>query len=1273
MEFRILGPLAVVGENGPLLLPHGRSRSLLALLTIQPGRVIPTDRLIDQLWGSSPPATATTKLYGLVSTLRRVLKPDRSAGEKPEFIETQAPGYVLAVDPDQVDAHRFRRLVGEAGRLAPSEKEAVLGKALELWTGPALADFSFEPFAQSEIISLQELRLTALEDLTDARLDLGRHASLVADLEALVAKNPFRERLRAQAMLAHYRSGHQTEALRIYRDAYETLAEELGIEPGPELQELERAILNHDPALSLKPRPNVDGEHPDSPPSMQPWLAESRRTVTVVFVDLGVPPAVRPDPEANRATARRAYETVTETLQRHGGTVQGSIGGVIVAIFGVPAAHEDDPWRAVKAAAEIVGRVAAISSDADRAPAARIGINTGDVIIGDISLVGSAVSGDTVKLAARLQQSAADGEVLIGDTTGRLVGDAAIVEPAGRLLDGGGRRMVAWRLVAVEPFGHATTPPRDAPLVGRETELGQLLEAFETTARSGRPVRLTVVGDAGIGKSRLARELTTTIGADAHVLTGHCPSYGEGVTFWPLREIVHQAGGGTHPEAIRRLVASVDDAAAIAEHVAGVIGSGEAPPRPDDLFPALRRFVELLARERPLVLILEDVHWAQSTLLDLLEYLTDSVEAAVFLLCLARPMFLEQRPRWKESRERTEWLRLDSLDRDAVEKLVEFGLPRHRISYERAEPIIDVAEGNPLFVEQLLAALRDNVQLVISPSLQALLIARLDRLGPAERDLIRAAAVLGRRFELAVLSHLLPPQARGWAASHLESLEQKELIIRGEGDTYTFRHALIQLAAYQTVTKDARARLHEQVADLAEETGVSPVQQVDEMVGYHLERAVEYRRELAADDAQTGELAIRAAGRLLEAGLRAFGRFDVVAAENLLSRVERLLPRDHADRWMVRRHLAEAYQVMGHHDRAERSLDELVAEIPPGADRTVEHHLRMEQARVRIARGPDPVSLESIEERADLARRVFEEAEDQVGLAKSCFVAGLIHLRRGQPVAMEGVMRRGLEHAGRSGSAREQLGAQWRLAMALEEGKRPVEECIDICDDLAAWQDTENPGVVSTLGYLWAMRGYFDEARRLANRARKLLQERVRARRPLGQVLRRAADVELLAGDIEAGERYLRDALEINLDMAENHMISSIAATLSRVLMRHGDVDQAADLAVMSSSRAPSQSVACQALWRSAHARVLAMSGSRLEAEALARDAVELVPPDMLNLSAEVLVDLGEVLALCERRDRAAEVLQDAISVFEAKGNLAGAAQTAAISSGLSSLAKHFD
>lgn len=1255
MEFRILGPLEVVGENGPLALPHGRSRPLLALLAIHPGRVISTDQLIDQLWRSTPPATATTKLHGLVSTLRRVLEPGRLAGQKPEVIKTQAPGYVLAVDPDQVDAQRFRRLIGDAERLATSEKEIVLGQALELWRGPALADFTYEPFAQSEIMALQERRLTALEDLIEARLDLGRHHALVPELEALVTENPYRERLRAQAMLALYRSGHQTRALRIYRDTYDTLTEELGIEPCPELQELERAILDHDPALSLKPRSEDDGEIPDGPESTAAWLAESRRVVTVVFVDLGVPAAVSPDPEANRTITRRAHETVTETLQRHGGTVQGSIGGVIVAMFGVPALHEDDPLRAVRAAAEITGRVAAMSSDADTAPLARVGINTGDVIIGDI--VGSGISGATVKMAAWLQQSAADGDVLIGDATRRLVGHAAILEPVGKLIDGDGRRLVGWRIVSAEPIGYATTPPRDAPLVGRETELARLLEAFQTTTSTGRPVRLTVVGEAGIGKSRLAREFTTIVGGEPLVITGHCPSYGEGTTFWPLREIVDQAAGGTQPRAIHRLVASADDAAAIAEHIAGLIGSGEASPRPDDLFPTLRRFVEILARTQPLVLIFEDVHWAEPTFLDLVEYLTDSVEAAVFLVCLARPEFLELRPRWKESLENADLFQLGSLDRDQVEKLVEVGLMRHRISYERAEPIIDIAEGNPLFTEQMLAALGDNDQLVIPPTLQALLVARLDRLGPAERDLIRAAAVLGRRFELTVLTHLLPSQARGSAASHLESLEQKELITSGGDDTYTFRHALIQLAAYQTVTKHARASLHEQVADLAEESA----EQVDEMVGYHLEQAVEYRRELGADDAHLGELSVRAASRLLQAGLRAFGRFDVVAAENLLSRAEVLLPGDHADRWTVRRHLAEAYQVMGHHDQAERALDALVGDIPPGSDRTLEHHLRMEQARVRIARGPDPVSLETVGEEAELARRAFEEVEDQLGLARCCFVEGIIHLRQGRPPAMEEVMCRGLKHAGRSGSAREQLGAQWHLAMALEEGKRPVGECIEICEDLAGWQDTENPGVVSTLGYLWAMRGDFAGARRLAGRARRLLQERVRARRPLGQVIRRAGDVELLAGDIEAGTQNLRDALELNLEMEENHMISSIAGVLSRVLARQGDIGEAEDFAAMSSSRAPSQSISCQALWRSANARILALNGSRREAESLARDAVELVPADMLNLRADVGVDLGEVLALCEQWDRATEALHGAISHYAAKGNLAGACQAAAL------------
>lgn len=1248
MQFRILGSFEVVGDEGTIPLPEGRARGLLAILVLHGGRVVSIDQLIDLLWGASPPPTAHTKLYGLVSTLRKKLEPGGETDASP--IRTRPPGYLLDIAPEQVDASRFRELVESAAELPASQRAEALGEALDLWRGPVLADFTYEPFAQAEISSLEEIRLSAVETRIAAELELGRHRELIPELERLTAENPFREGLRAQTMLAHYRSGNQQKALRVYRDAYSQLTEELGIEPGPKLQELEEAILRHDPGLYGAS--SLDGDRAE--PAEGRWLSESRKVVTVTYVDVRLPAAYASDPEAHRTLRRSAHETITQTIRRHGGTAQGSIGGVNVSVFGIPTAHEDDPHRAVRATLEIRDALRELAHEHGNIPEARIGINTGEVVVGDTGLTGSVSPTDTVRVTARLQQSAEAGEILLGDRTRQIVSHTVTVEPIQRhIADDAGKKLAAWRLVSGERSPSRQDPTTDTPWVGRTQELERLHDVLRRTARLDVPRRLTVVGSAGIGKSRLAREFAAAAASQARVLTGHCIPYGDGITFWPLREIVEQAAGDTRPETIRRILRSVDDADVIATHVAGAIGSTESPLRPDVLFQSVRVFFETLAEDRPLVLVIEDVHWAQPRLVELIDYLTEFVDGPVMLLCLARPEVDEHYPGFASEQVDRETLLLGPLETAHVEEIVEFNLTRHGASYERVLEVIDTAAGNPLFIQQLLAALENGDEFTIPPTIHGLLLARLDRLGPAERDVIRAASVWGRHFDVANVTELLPPRVRGYSVPvHLESLERKLLIARVDHG-FIFRHALIQLTAYQTITKDNRALLHERVADLlgaSDDVGAE-----EELIGYHLERAHGYRAELGIDDEHSRQLAERAGGHLFRAGLGAFARFDAVGAQNLMERAERLLAMEHPDRLRLRRHLVETHQVMGQHNRAEEALDDLIGEVAAASDPVLEHFLRLERVWTRIAIGPDPMTMEEVEKVTDRARQVFERAGDQTGLAQVARVMVHVHLRRGQMAAMEAAAQSGIHHAGLSDSSRERLGAQWMLTIALEQGPRPARECIEICEEVADWFHIENPGVVSSLAYFWAMTGEFDRARRLAAEARRILKEVVSARRPWGGVLRRIADVEMLAGDSEMAEETLREALEINQDMGEHEMVAQIAATLADVLHRKGEMGEAERFAVMSRDQAPGESVSAQTMWRCARARIMSSGGQREEAEELARQAEGLAPTDMLTLKAHVHLTLGEALLDAGRHEEGKSAIRDAIGLFERKGNVVAA------------------
>ena len=1273
MEFRILGPLEVLDGDRSVPLPRGRGRALLALLIMRADEVVSTDRLIDWLWDETPPPTAITALHGLVSSLRKRLEPARGAGEAPAIIETRPPGYVLAIDRGEVDAHRFRRLLEEVAAGAPApERAAKLRTALGLWRGSALADFRYEPFAQTEIAVLEELRRAAIEERIDADLALGRHAELVGELKDLTAEQPLRERLRGQLMLALYRSGRQAEALEIYRATRHVLIEELGIEPGPALQALEQAILRQDASLDLQPAlppSEVSRERPAtwSPVEAQPWLPPGRKTVTVAFLDLS-PSASQGaslDPEAVRRLVIRHVDAAADVVARHGGSIEQLIGDMVVAVFGIPAAHEDDALRAARAVIELRGELASVNENIERAGgirlAARVGIDTGEVLVGDPAAGQPIATGDAVRVAARLQQAAAEGEILVSEGTRRLVQDAARFEPVEHwALEVNGQPVRAWRLLDVVPGAAGFARRLDAPMVGRAAELVRLRAAFDGTVRERSARLFTVIGEAGIGKSRLVREFVGSLGSDALVLVGHCPAYGEGMTFWPLREIVMQVAG-TGREGLLGLLAGEDDAESIADQVVGVIGLTEMSGSPGAPFPALRRFFEALARRQPVAVIFEDVHWAQPTLLDLIEYLGEWTREAVYFLCLARAELLEEHSAWVGSNRNSAFLVLEPLGPEDTENLIADRLAGRKLPPETVARIAETSQGNPLFVEQLLASFKEKGNLAVPPSVQALLVARLDRLGPAERDLIRTASLIGADFSMEALVALLPEVAHPFVGKHLQALERKQLVRPSElatnsEETFGFCHVLIQLAAYRSMTIETRSELHERFAEWLEGEGAEGTPGFEEVVGYHLEQAHEERRRLGLLDAHVRALAARAGERLARAGLQAFGRFDVAAAENLWSRAKTLLPSDHTQVPQLRRYLVEAYQLLGRHARADAMLREMLDESRADDDHPLAQVIGLERARICLFTGPDPVRLRTLRDEAERALEVLGASGDEAGLALGCYVLGHVHMLQGEIRQMEKMSRRGLNHAIRSGEPREEAAARIWVALALVLGETPVSDCVRACEGLLPWRGMDHPLVLCELAVLRAMLGDFDEARNLIARARRLLVERIHAPRPLMFSARSSASVEILAGDLAAGERELRTALQMALDMREREWVSQFAAGLSRVLAVQGS-EEAERFSALSLETAPTENVAAQALWRSAKALVLVNRGDHRGAERLSREAIQLVPRGMLNLSADLRVDLAGILLAARWRKAALPVINEAIDLYERKGNVVSAAR----------------
>ncbi|MBA2641571.1 MAG: AAA family ATPase, partial [Actinobacteria bacterium] len=699
-----------------------------------------------------------------------------------------------------------------------------------------LADFTYEPFAQRAITALEELRLAATEDHIDADLALGRHGVLVAEVEQLIAVHPFRERLRGHLMLALYRAGRQADALEAYQDARRTLVREMGIEPAPALRELQQAILRQDPALDIQPGVQQLAHATDEPqpPSAEArWLPFELRTVTAVLADLVISGEPGADLQALRHFSARPLDVATEVLRRHGARVEEIVGEMLVGFFGFPVAHEDDAVRAVRAAVELRAAIATLNDDPQPVAGVRFsvrtGIETGEVVVGTAGSPRAQSSGQILSVAGRLQQAAAPDDVIVGPATQHLIRGAAVLKPVYFVPEGSVGSIFAWRVLNVVAGAPVVARHLDAPMFGRAAELTRVRTAFRRTIRSDAAYRLTVMGEAGIGKSRLAKEFALSIGADARIITGRCPPYGEGITFLPLREAVLDAAGPRGWRALKERLTGEDDGVQIADQIAGAIGLPPQQGIPDELFPAVRRLFETLASKQPLVVVFEELHWAEPSFLDLIEYLTRRGRGLLFLLCLARPELIRQRPGWGAASPSADTLFVEPLSAAEVEQLV-VGRAGATFPRKALRRIVKAAQGHPLFAEQLLAAFNEHNE-VMPGSLQSLIAMRLDRLGPGERDLLRCAAVIGSTWDEDTLLALLPHQARPFVYRHLEALEQKRLITRTRGTAFRFAHVLIQLAAYQSMAREDRASLGEQLANWLETNSSESSCEFDEIVG----------------------------------------------------------------------------------------------------------------------------------------------------------------------------------------------------------------------------------------------------------------------------------------------------------------------------------------------------------------------------------------------------------------------------------------------------------
>ena len=599
-----------------------------------------------------------------------------------------------------------------------------------------------------------------------------------------------------------------------------------------------------------------------------------RKIVTVLFCDVvdSTASGESVDAETTRSLLAHFFVRMRGIIEAHGGVVDKFIGDAVMAVFGVPVAHEDDALRAVRAASEMRAALPELKL------LARIGINTGEAVTETAERL---VTGDAVNVAARLEQVAAPGTVLFSGGTVQLVQGTVDVSPVGSLeLKGKSELVPAWELLSSRRASAEHQPP--TPMIGRTAELEKLRAVLDQALRARSCRLFTILGDAGVGKSRLASEFLA--GLEARVVRGRCLSYGKGITYWPIVEVVKQLDALPKNEA----------AAAAIRSLLGKIESGTSTK---EIASAFRELLEQEAQDAPLVCVLDDLHWGEETFLNLVEEVAALAgDAPILLLCMARPDLLEHRSAWGDGNPNATATLIEPLDEEeSVRLLEELGgvwgdagaadVEAGATDRELRERISTAADGNPLFIVELHALVQQSRvgELAMPPTIQALLTARLDQLDPIERGVLERGAVAGRVFHQSAIEYLGDEEPE--LHSCLNALVRKGLIQPHEAqipsdDAFRFRHQLIRDATYDALPKAVRAELHERFADWLDASR-SHMIEVDELRSYHLEQAVRYQTELGYTDPT---LITRAGDQLAVAGRRALGRSDWRAAINLLER-----------------------------------------------------------------------------------------------------------------------------------------------------------------------------------------------------------------------------------------------------------------------------------------------------------------------------------------------------------------------------------------------------
>jgi class 3 adenylate cyclase/tetratricopeptide (TPR) repeat protein len=949
---------------------------------------------------------------------------------------------------------------------------------------------------------------------------------------------------------------------------------------------------------------------------------ESRKVVTVLFCDLVGSTALgeSTDPEALRTRMRGYFADLRAILERHGGSVEKFVGDAVMAVFGIPVAHEDDALRAVRAAWEMREAVTA------HGLAARIGVNTGEVVVGGEAE--TLVTGDAVNVAARLEQSAPAGEVLLGSETRLLVRDAVRVEPVEPLtLKGKAQPVEAFRLLDVIAGAEPVARHPESVLVGRERERARLRREYEDTVADRACRLVTLLGPAGVGKSRLVADFLEHARREADVLHGRCLNYGEGITYWPLVELLLAIG--VEPET--------------------VLGSSAAETQ-----LAFRRLLEERAAERPQIVVFDDIHWAERTFLELIEHVADlSRGAPILLLCVARTELLDAHPGWGGGKLNATSLLLEPLGADDCDRLIDT-LAVDAIDDETRQRIIVASQGNPLFVHEMLAMARERQGdggLVVPPTIHALLQARLDALPDDERTVVECGSVEGQVFHRGSVAELAPP-VRPAVEAHLSALVRQELIrpdstVFAGDEAFRFRHILIRDAAYESLPKATRARLHEQFANWLE--GQELIER-DEILGYHLEQAHRYRGELDPDAIELPGLAGRAAEHLAAAGRAALDRGDARAARTLLERAAAVLPPDGERRLALAPELADAYY---------ETADQRALEVLTKA-RSADNPTTRARAAVRLGTfGQGGANESEKEQRVALleeARAVFETEADHLGLAE-CWRAEAEErwiACRAEETAE--ACERALQHLEEAGAAHGYLdrSIRHRLLRTLVFSPIPVDEALARVRELS--RDDDGPLIRAAergvTGTLVSMRGEIDYGLELVHGAQQVFRDAGQPVQAGAQAISEAS-IEIRAGAWPQAERTLRDSFADLEKRGDYTYSSTLVAMLAIVLVSKGEHAAARETLDEARRMTASDDVINFIFTGFAEGLMLARESRFTEAESVGRQAVELADRIDFCFGRPLAHSyFAETLALAGKPDEAVRHTATALGILEGKGDV---------------------